>query len=95
MLPLHRHEFVETWEGMIAFGYSRDDDERSLIAFLQKFSDDDLMRLLSSRLTDQEIDNLVNLLMGLLKKHLSDGEYHRYFLKAGGRPHVELRSQGD
>jgi len=86
MPPLHRHEFVETWEGMIAFGYSREDNERSLIAFLQKFSDDDLMELLSLRLTDQEIDNLVNLLMGLLKKHLSDGEYHRYFLKAGGSP---------
>lgn len=82
MPPLHRHKFVETWEGMIAFGYSREDDERSLIAFLQKFSDDDLMQLLSLRLTDQEIDDLVNLLMALLKKHLSDGEYHRYFLKA-------------
>jgi len=32
---------------MIAFGYSREDDERSLIAFLQKFSDDDLMQLLA------------------------------------------------
>jgi hypothetical protein len=95
MPPLHRHEFVETWEGMIAFGYSREDDERSLIAFLQTFSDDDLMRLLSSRLTDEEIDNLVNLLMGLLKRHLSEGEYHRHFLKATGRADVASRSQGD
>ena len=82
MPPLYRHEFVENFEGMIAFGYSRADDEKSLIAFLQKFSDDDLMRLLTPRLSDEEIDKLVNLLMGLLKKHLSDGEYHRYFLKA-------------
>ena len=89
MPPLHRHEFAENCEGMIAFGYSREDDERSLIAFLQKFSDDDLMQLLSPRLSDQEIDNLVNLLMGLLKKHLSDGEYHRYFLKEGQRPGSE------
>ncbi|HYR03095.1 MAG TPA: cytoplasmic protein [Syntrophobacteria bacterium] len=73
---------MENFEGMIAFGYSRADDEKSLIAFLQKFSDDDLMRLLTPRLSDEEIDKLVNLLMGLLKKHLSDGEYHRYFLKA-------------
>ena len=42
----HRHEFVETYDGMMAFGYSREEDERSLIVFLQKFSDDDLMRLL-------------------------------------------------
>lgn len=95
MPPLHRHEFVATWEGMIAFGYSREEDEKSLIAFLQKFSDDDLMQLLSPRLSDEEIDGLVNLLMGLLKKHLSDGEYHRYFLKAGGRPGSDPSRQRD
>jgi len=88
MPPLHRHEFVESWEGLIAFGYSREDNEKSLIAFLQKFSDDDLMQLLSPRLSDQEIDSLVHLLMGLLKKHLSDGEYHRSFLKEGVNPDV-------
>ena len=32
----HRHEFVEEYDGMMAFGYSREEDERSLIAFLQK-----------------------------------------------------------
>jgi len=94
MPPLHRHEFVETWEGLIAFGYSREDDEKSLIAFLQKFSDDDLMQLLSLRLTDGEIDNLVNLLMGMLKKHLTDGEYHRYFLKEEDRLDSESASEG-
>ncbi len=77
----HRHDFVETYEGMIAFGYSREEDERSLIAFMQKFSDDDLMMLLSSRVSDSEIENLVDLLTGLMKKHLSEEEYHRYFLK--------------
>jgi hypothetical protein len=77
----HRHDFVETYEGMIAFGYSREEDERSLIAFLQKFSDDDLMMLLSSRVSDSEIENLVDLLTGLMKKHLSEEEYHLYFLK--------------
>ena len=85
MAPLYRHEFVEHCEGMIAFGYSREDDEKSLVAFLQKFSDDDLMQLLSPRLSDQEIDNLVNLVMGLLKKYLTDREYHQYFLKEGWR----------
>ena len=77
----HRHDFVETYEGMIAFGYSREEDERSLIAFMQKFSDDDLMMLLSSRVSDSEIENLVDLLTGLMKKHLSEEEYHLYFLK--------------
>jgi hypothetical protein len=77
----HSHDFVETYEGMMAFGYSREEDERSLIAFLQKFSDDDLMILLSSRVSDSEIVNLVDLLTGLMKKHLSEEEYHQYFLK--------------
>ncbi|MGD8916091.1 MAG: cytoplasmic protein [Syntrophobacterales bacterium] len=77
----HRHDFVETYEGILAFGYSREEDERALIAFLQKFSDDDLMKLLSSRVSHGEIENLVDLLTGLMKKHLSEEEYHRYFLK--------------
>jgi cytochrome c553 len=66
---------------MIAFGYSREQDERSLIAFLQKFSDDEVMKLLSSRLSDSEIEKLVEYLTGLMKQHLSEEEYHRYFLK--------------
>jgi hypothetical protein len=77
----HRHEFVETYDGMMAFGYSREEDERSLIAFLQKFSDDDLMRLLCGRLGDLEIEELVDYLTSLMKSHLSEAEYHRYFLK--------------
>ena len=77
----HRHDFVEKYHGIMAFGYSREEDELSLIAFLQKFSDDDLMELLRSRVSDSEIENLVDLLTGLMKKHLSDEEYHHYFLK--------------
>jgi len=77
----HNHEFVEAHDGMMAFGYSREEDERSLIVFLQKFSDDDLMRLLCSRLGDSEIEELVDRLTGLMKRHLSEAEYHRYFLK--------------
>jgi hypothetical protein len=81
MVHRHRHEFVETYEGMMAFGLSRKEDERSLIAFLQKFSEDELMQIISQRLTDEEIEGLVDRLMGLMKKHLSEMEYHRYFLK--------------
>ena len=77
----HRHDFVETYEGILAFGYSREEDERSLIVFLQKFSDDDLMELLRRRVSDLEIENLIDLLTGLMKKHLSEEEYHDYFLK--------------
>jgi len=77
----HRHEFVEEYDGMMAFGFSREEDERSLIAFLQKFSDDELMKLLSRRLSDSEIGELVDHLTGLMKKYMSEKEYHHHFLK--------------
>lgn len=77
----HRHEFVENYDGMMSFGYSREEDERSLIVFLQKFSDDDHMKLLTSRLSDSEIEELVDRLTGLMKKHMSEEEYHHHFLK--------------
>jgi hypothetical protein len=66
---------------MMAFGYSREEDERSFIVFMQKFSEDELMKFLSGRLTDSEIEELVDHLTGLMKRHLSEEEYHRYFLK--------------
>jgi hypothetical protein len=77
----HRHEFVEKYDGLMAFGYSREEDERSLVVFLQKFSDDDHMKLLASRLSDLEIEELVDRLTGLMKKYMSEEEYHRHFLK--------------
>jgi hypothetical protein len=80
-MPRHRHDFVEQYQGMMAFGFSREDDESSLIVLLQKFSDDELIQLLCGRISDSEIESLVDLLTGLMKKHLSGEEYHRYFLK--------------
>jgi hypothetical protein len=77
----HHHDFVEKYQGMMAFGYSREEDESSLIVLLQKFSDDELMQLLSKRVSDAEIESLVDLLTGLMKKHLNGEEYHRYFLR--------------
>ena len=80
-MPRHRHDFVEKYQGMMGFGYSREEDESSLIVLLQKFSDDELMQLLCGRISDSEIESLVDLLTGLMKKHLSGEEYHRYFLE--------------
>ena len=80
-MPRHRHDFVEKYQGMMAFGFSREEDESSLIVLLQKFSDDELIQLLCGRISDSEIESLVDLLTGLMKKHLSGEEYHRYFLK--------------
>ena len=77
----HRHTFVDDYDGMVAFGFSREVDEKSLMVYLQKFADDDLLRVLTPRLSDMEITQLFELMSHLLKKHLRDEEYHSLFLK--------------
>jgi hypothetical protein len=77
----HTHRFVESFEGFIGFGLNRESDMDTVIYYLQKFSDDQLMTLLRNRLSDEERLAIFNLLSGLLRKHLSEPEYHRYFLK--------------
>jgi len=79
----HRHTFVDDYDGMVAFGFSRGVDEKSLMVYLQKFADDDLLRVLTPRLSDMEITQLFELMSHLLKKHLRDEEYHGLFLKDG------------
>ena len=81
-MPKHKHDFVNQFDdGLIAFGISRESDEQSLIAYLQKFTDDDLLKLLVKRLSDEEITGLVDTVIGTLKQHLSKQEYHDHFLK--------------
>ncbi|MCK8603346.1 cytoplasmic protein [Desulfoferrobacter suflitae] len=77
----HQHDFVEDYDQMIAFGFSREVDEKSLMVYLQKFSDDDFMKILVPRLSDREITQLFDHISGLMRKHMSEDEYHRYFLK--------------
>ena len=76
----HRHDFVNRCEEIV-FGLDRETDEKSLIAYFQKFSDDELMELLVKRLSDDEITEMVDFLLGILKRHLKEKEYHRLFLK--------------
>jgi hypothetical protein len=80
-MPTHSHQFIEEFEGFIGFGLNRESDLDTVIYYLQKFSDDRLMELLRKRLTDEECQAIFDLLSGLLRKHLSEPEYHRYFLK--------------
>jgi hypothetical protein len=72
---------VDEYQGLVGFGLDRPTDESSLIVYLQKFSDDDLMKVLTPRLSDGEIDELLDLVNRLLRTHLKDEEYHRLFLK--------------
>jgi hypothetical protein len=77
----HKHEFVETYGGLVGFGLDRKTNEDTVIVYLQKFSDDDLMELLRDRLTDEDLEELFNLISRILYQRLSEKEYHAYFLK--------------
>jgi TorA maturation chaperone TorD len=82
----HTHNFVETYEGLVGFGLNRETDENTVVFYLQKFSDDALMQEMKQRMTDEELDRLFELISSLLRKHLTEPEYHRLFLKEEDHP---------
>jgi hypothetical protein len=77
----HKHQFVEDYDGLVGFGLDRETDEKTLTWYLQKFSDDDHITLIRERLSEEDLKALYDLLGGLLKKYLSEQEYHEVFLK--------------
>lgn len=77
----YSHELVESYEGLLAFGWERETDEQTLACYLQMLSDDKVVKTLTSRMTDQELEEVHNLINRLLKNHLNEAEYHRLFLK--------------
>jgi TorA maturation chaperone TorD len=77
----HTHHYVDTYDGLVGMGFDRKTDENTIIYYLQKFSDDALLKALTPRLSDEELEDIFLMLTRLLKKHLSDSEYHRLFLK--------------
>ncbi len=82
-MPKHSYRFAEEYNGFVGFGMDRKTDEASLVVYLQKFSDDDLMNVLKERLTDEEIKEVVDLIHRLMRNHFKEEEYHRLFLKDG------------
>ena len=80
-MALHSHRFVEEYDGLVGFGLDRETDALTLTYYLQKFSDDELMALIRTRMSDTDMRALFDLLSGFLKTYLSDEEYHKYFLK--------------
>lgn len=80
-MAIHAHHFVETYDGLVGFGLDRRTNENTVIYYLQKFSDDALMATIKARLDDRDLAALFDLISGLLKKHLSEDEYHALFLK--------------
>ena len=80
-MPLHTHNFVETYEGLVGYGFDRQTDENTVICYLQKFSDDEFIAMMTKRMTDKELLELFDLINRLLKTHLNQAEYHKLFLK--------------
>lgn len=64
----------------IVFGLNREEDERSLAAFLRLFGRKPFTDALIPRLSDEEISGLVHLLTAVMRNHLSEQEYHELFL---------------
>ena len=62
-------------------GFDRETDENTVIYYLQKFSDDNLMKILIQRMTDDDLDEIFSLMTKLMKKYLTETEYHKLFLK--------------
>lgn len=71
----------------IVFGLNREEDERSLAAFLRLFSRKPFTDALIPRLSDDEIQGLVHLLTAVMRNHLSEQEYHELFLAEPGHHH--------
>jgi TorA maturation chaperone TorD len=77
----HSHNFIETYTGLVGFGFDRETDENTVRYYLQKFSDDALTENLLKRLTDDELSEIFFMITKILKNHLSEPEYHSLFLK--------------
>ncbi len=80
-MAMHSHEFVEHFDGFLGFGLDRESDENTIQAYLQKFSDDQLMQTILKRMTDGDLAELFNIMSKMLKLYLNEAEYHRLFLK--------------
>lgn len=77
----HSHKFVDNYDGIGAFGLDRKSDEETIIYYLQKFSDDEVMKNLVPRLSDNELSEIYDMINKLLRSGFSENEYHNLFLK--------------
>ena len=80
----HSHNFVETFDGFLGYGLDRQSDEDTVRFYLQKFSDDILMETILKRLSDDDLNELFNIISKMLKIYLSEPEYNSLFLKDEG-----------
>ncbi|MFH2011444.1 MAG: cytoplasmic protein [Pseudomonadota bacterium] len=77
----HSHRFVETFKGFEGYGLDRKSNEDTVQLYLQKFSDDHLMETILKRMTDDDLTELFEIISKMMKKYLTEPEYHQLFLK--------------
>ena len=64
----------------IMFGMTPEQDRESCRRYLQLLGRPEFAEIFSSRLSPDEIEQLVDLTGSLMRRHLSKQEYHRLFL---------------
>lgn len=75
------HNFIQSYEGFGAFGINRENDEETMMYTLQKFSDDQFMKVLVPRLSQDEMERIYLMILETVRKHISEDEYHNVYLK--------------
>ena len=81
VMTKHSHRFVETFDGFLGYGLDRQSNEDTVQLYLQKFSDDQLMKIILKRMTDDDLAEIFDITSKMMKKYLTDTEYHQLFLK--------------
>lgn len=81
VMTKHSHRFVETFDGLLGYGLDRQTNEDTVQVYLQKFSDDHLMKIILKRMTDDDLTDVFDFTSKVLKKYLTEPEYHQLFLK--------------
>ena len=64
----------------MCFGLNTELDRKSVSCFLQLLGRKQLAENLAARLSSDEIEEFVHLATGLLKKNMTEDEYHELFL---------------
>ncbi len=64
----------------MCFGLSLELDRESISTFLQLIGRPALAKTLASRLSNDEVQDLVHYLTGVLKNNMTEDEYHELFL---------------
>lgn len=75
------HNFIHQYKGLGAFGLDRETDDKTIMFYLQKFSEDNFMKAFIPRLNSDDLEQIYNMINNLLKNYFSEDEYHSIFLK--------------